>query len=148
MGAWGHGFFENDDVLDWKAELLETSGTDVIEEVLNEVLLQEYVEGDIAAQALGAAEIIAALNGKAGKEILEKNSYVSDLVEWIRSNEGKGKNLKGIAVKAVKKIRTESELRELWEETDEYKAWTEIVKDLENRLNDKNFFNKLFGNKG
>ncbi|WP_139367661.1 DUF4259 domain-containing protein [Bacillus alkalicellulosilyticus] len=26
MGAWGYGIFENDDVLDWKEELLESMG--------------------------------------------------------------------------------------------------------------------------
>lgn len=92
MGAWGTGIFENDDVLDWKADLLDSDGIDLIEETIEEVLEEEYIESDLASNALGAIEILAALQGNPGKEILNNQSSTEDLYDWIDKHKGKGKN--------------------------------------------------------
>jgi hypothetical protein len=134
MGAWGIGIFENDDVLDWKADLLESEGIDLIEETIEEVLEEEYIESDLASNALGAIEILSALQGSPGKEILNNQSNTEDLHGWIETHKGKGKTLIPKAKKAVKRILKNSELKELWEESEEYKTWFNIIKDLESRL--------------
>ncbi|XEC95217.1 DUF4259 domain-containing protein [Paenibacillus tarimensis] len=56
MGAWGHEIFNNDDVLDWTYELLETNGVLFLEETLQSVLEEEYIEADLACVGLGTAE--------------------------------------------------------------------------------------------
>ncbi|MBU5353851.1 DUF4259 domain-containing protein [Paenibacillus barcinonensis] len=134
MGAWGTGIFENDDVLDWKADLLDSDGIDFIEETIEEVLEDEYIESDLASNALGAIEILAALQGRPGKEILNNQSNTGDLYDWINTNKGKGKKLISKAKRAVKKIKKDSELKELWEESEEYPIWLNTINDLENRL--------------
>ncbi|WP_145410715.1 DUF4259 domain-containing protein [Paenibacillus xylanexedens] len=134
MGAWGTGIFENDDVLDWKADLLDSDDIELIEETIEEVLEEEYIESDLASNALGAIEILAALQGKPGKEILNIQSNTEDLYEWIDAHKGKGKNLISKAKRAIKKIKKDSELQELWEESGEYSSWLNTLNDLESRL--------------
>lgn len=134
MGAWGTGIFENDDVLDWKADLLDSDDIDLIEETIEEVLEEEYIESDLASNALGAIEILAALQGKPGKEILNSQSNTEDLYEWIDAHKGKGKNLISKAKRAIKKIKKDSELQELWEESGDYSSWLNTLNDLESRL--------------
>ncbi|KQY84166.1 hypothetical protein ASD24_10315 [Paenibacillus sp. Root52] len=134
MGAWGTGIFENDDVLDWKADLLDSDDIELIEETIEEVLEEEYIESDLASNALGAIEILAALQGKPGQEILNSQSNTEDLYEWIDAHKGKGKNLISKAKRAIKKIKKDSELQELWEESGEYSSWLNTLNDLESRL--------------
>lgn len=52
----------------------------------------------------------------------------------ITSPKGKGKKLISKAKRAVKKIKKDSELKELWEESEEYPIWLNTINDLENRL--------------
>lgn len=134
MGAWGTGIFENDDVLDWKADLLDSDDIELIEETIEEVLEEEYIESDLASNALGAIEVLAALQGKPGQEILNSQSNTEDLYEWIEAHKGKGKNLISKAKRAMKKIKKDSELQELWEESGEYSSWLNTLNDLESRL--------------
>lgn len=134
MGAWGTGIFENDDVLDWKADLLDSDDIELIEETIEEVLEEEYIESDLASNALGAIEILAALQGSPGKEILNNQSTTEDLYDWINTHKGKGKELIAKAKRAVKKIKKDSELKELWDETEKYPIWLNTIDDLENRL--------------
>ncbi|MHA7584314.1 DUF4259 domain-containing protein [Paenibacillus vandeheii] len=101
MGAWGTGIFENDDVLDWKLDLFDTDDMELIEETIEEVLEEEYIETDLASNALGAVEILAALQGSPGKEILNKQSDTEDLYDWINTHKGKGKELISKAKRAV-----------------------------------------------
>ncbi|WP_307215141.1 DUF4259 domain-containing protein [Paenibacillus tundrae] len=134
MGAWGTGIFENDDVLDWKADLLDSDDIELIEETIEEVLEEEYIESDLASNALGAIEILAALQGKPGQETLNSQSNTEDLYEWIDAHKGKGKNLISKAKRAIIKIKKDSELQELWEESGEYSNWLNTLNDLESRL--------------
>ncbi|WP_336776987.1 DUF4259 domain-containing protein [Paenibacillus sp. MMO-58] len=135
MGAWGTGIFENDDVQDWKEELLESEGFVFIEETLESVIEEEdYIEVDIASNAIGAMEVLAALQGKPGEELKNESSYVEGLNEWIETHKGHGKSLLPLAKKAIKKIKKDSELKELWEESENYKDWLKIIKDLKKRL--------------
>ncbi|MGC5324749.1 DUF4259 domain-containing protein [Brevibacillus sp. SYSU BS000544] len=134
MGAWGTGFFENDDALDWKGDLLESSTLGLIEETLSASAAEEYIEADLASQALAAAEIVAALNGRPGMEIRNEAGEVEDLVEWLKAQREQAPHLRQLALTAVEKIKTESELQELWAETDDYELWIELLNDLQNRI--------------
>lgn len=137
MGAWGTGFFENDDALDWKGDLLDSSTLSIIEETLSASAAEEYIEADLASQALAAAEIVAALNGRPGMEIRNEAGEVEDLVEWLKTQNEQVPHLRQLALTVVEKIKTESELQELWAETDELQQWTELVNDLQSRLNEQ-----------
>lgn len=129
MGAWGYGNLENDTVLDWVEELLETKDLSLISESIEMVLDDSYLDADTASIAVGAIEILAALQNKPGKE-----EYDDELDDWINQHKGQGINLLVPALKALGKILIESELKELWEETEKFEDWVKTIKELEGRL--------------
>lgn len=85
MGAWGYGNLENDTVLDWVEELLETKDLSLISESIEMVLDDSYLDADTASIAVGAIEILAALQNKPGKE-----EYDDELDDWINQHKGQG----------------------------------------------------------
>ncbi len=56
------------------------------------------------------------------------------LEEWIALHKGQGAGLKSLAKRAIKKIKKDSELKELWEESEDYKGWLNTITDLESRI--------------
>jgi hypothetical protein len=130
MGTWGAGSFENDDALDWLDELLETNDASLIEETLKFVLDQgdEYLEAPEASRAVAAVQIIAAANNAACPDLPE------DAKLWIRLHPIKSKSVIQLASRVLHRIKTSSELKELWEESDYFLEWTKVINDLEMRL--------------
>jgi hypothetical protein len=117
VGAWGAGNFENDDALDWlavlQAEGLPAAGA-AIQDVLT--LADDYLEAPTCCAALAAAEVIAALRGRPASRLPD------ELVEWLgRVSGDPGEQLATNARNAVDAIRRSSELRELWEDDEEWK---------------------------
>jgi uncharacterized protein DUF4259 len=117
MGAWGAGNFENDDALDWlavlQAEGLPAAGA-AIQDVLT--LADDYLEAPTCCAALAAAEVIAALRGRPASRLPD------ELVEWLgRVSGDPGEQVATNARNAVDAIRRSSELRELWEDDEEWK---------------------------
>lgn len=130
MGAWGYGNLENDTVLDWVADLLETEDTSLITESIEMVLDDSaYLDADTATIAIGAIEILAALHDKPGAE-----EYDEELAEWIGEHKGQGTNLLRQARDALDKILSDSELKDLWEESDDFENWVTTINALKNRL--------------
>lgn len=129
MGAWGHGNLENDTVLDWVGDLLETKDLDLMVEAIDMVLDEGYLDADTASIGIGAIEILAALQDRPGKE-----EYDEELEEWINQHKGQGKELLKSAQSALRKILADSELKELWEESDSYDQWVTTIQELESRL--------------
>lgn len=131
MGAWGAGTFENDTALDWVWELEETSDLSVVEAALQRVLSVdgEYLEAGDAEEALAAIEVIARLQGNSG----EPND---DIDNWVSAN-----NLQvppELAKKshaAIERILgADSELAELWEDSDSFEEWKASVAGLKTRI--------------
>lgn len=129
MGAWGHGNLENDTVLDWVGDLLETKDLDLMVEAIDMVLDEGYLDADTASIGIGAIEILAALQDRPGKE-----EYDEELEEWINQHKGQGKELLKSSQSALRKILADSELKELWEESDSYDQWVTTIQELESRL--------------
>ncbi|MBH5317776.1 DUF4259 domain-containing protein [Paenibacillus sp. GSMTC-2017] len=129
MGAWGHGNLENDTVLDWVVDLLEAQDLELISEAIEMVHDGKYIDADTASIALGAIDILAAMHNKPGQE-----GYEEDLEEWISQHKGQGTELLLPAKKALGKILIDSELKELWEETDSFDEWVLTINELEGRL--------------
>ena len=133
MGAWGLGSFENDDACDFLADATESGDLSLIREVLDNVLTStEYVEAPDACQAIVAAEIIAAALGHptlAAQQEEELTSWLSRIRPTI------DKELANQASDALTRILApNSELRELWEETDDFSDWQASVKELGQQL--------------
>jgi hypothetical protein len=127
MGAWGAGLFENDGALDWVGELMDSeAGWALVRETLagaNEA--EGASEGDAV---LAAAECVAVARGKPSSKPNQ------DILQWCKNHPLKNAGpLAALAVKAVRWVRTSSELKELWEESGDT-GWDAVVADLEKRL--------------
>lgn len=134
MGAWGTEPFANDDALDWLAEL-EAEGLPAAGGAIQAVLdlAPEYLEAPICAAGLAAAEVIAALRGRPGA------SLPPGVQAWVSAcaagpGGDPGDELVRNARRAVELIVADSELRDLWAESDEAEQWQASVSDLRARL--------------
>lgn len=130
MGAWGYGNFDNDTVLDWVGELLETEDLSLISEAIEMVFDDNDLDADTASIAVGAIEILAALQNRPGHAGYDDE----ELDAWINRHKGQGEELLLDARTALGKILSESELKELWEESDSFEDWVKTIKELERRL--------------
>ena len=131
MGAWGTGFFENDDALDWVYDLEESDDTTLIEESLRAIVEseEEYLEAPECAMALAAAEVTAALKG------MPRPGLTDEVKAWIQHNKIKpDSNIVELALKAIARIKSDSELKELWDESEEASNWYQELDGLEKRL--------------
>src|SRR4051794_10074160 len=81
MGAWGELAFDNDTANDWAYGLEEVDDLSLVESALGELeaLGNDYVDQDIACNALAACEVLARLRGNAGY----KNSYTEKVDGWV-----------------------------------------------------------------
>ncbi|MDM8536933.1 DUF4259 domain-containing protein [Desulfobacterales bacterium HSG17] len=130
MGAWGIGIFENDDSCDWLYDLEKSTDLLVIESALNHSDA-DYIEAPEGCCILAAAEIIIALQGNA-KEGLPENA-----ASWVSQNSSlmDTSHLNIKAIQAIDKVLSDvSELKELWEETDDFKSWVEDVEKIKAAL--------------
>lgn len=133
MGAWGHGSFENDDALDFLAELLGSGDTSPIREVLDHVLTStEYVEAPDASQCIAAAEVVAAALGRPTAAALRKQ----DVAAWIVQVKPRvDATLVAQMAEALTRILApNSELGELWQESDEFAEWQAAVEEVRSQL--------------
>jgi len=70
MGAWGSGFFQNDDAMDFLSNLDEVDSLLPIREILD-LDLDELLEAPDCAAALAAAEILTIVTGNADPDLTE-----------------------------------------------------------------------------
>lgn len=149
MGTWGAGSFENDSASNWLANLRESGDASLIRAALSRVVEHggtkqssaaaierlfgrrrrtDWLTANVASQALAAAEVVAAWHGRPSAN-LPKN-----LIIWLQHHISSFEaDLVLLAQKAVDIIKTNSELKDLWEEGDAAK-WKNAVEDLEQRL--------------
>jgi len=132
MGAWGTGTFDNDDASDWLQQF-ESDGPPAVDAILTQILEHEagdYIEITDASYALAAAEFVAAardgdisrLPDEAKAAFKEHHGDLMDAGYERR------------ALQAVNRILKKSELKDLWEESEEAEAFTENVQELMERL--------------
>ena len=133
MGAWGVLAFENDDACDWAEELEEVDDFSLVESALDAVeAADDYLEAPDACAALAACEVLARAIGGGGI----KNADTKTVDAWVKKHKLKPTaSLMKRAKRAITRILAEeSELRELWDESDSAQEWRDAVKDLRTRL--------------
>ena len=129
MGAWGLGSFDNDDAADWVLQLEQTSDTSLLSSAFD--LGDGYIESPDGCIALAAAEVVLAMLGKA------RSGLPRIAVDWSErvATLPESSNLRGRALTAVQQLLSEqSELRELWEEGDDYAEWKRDLEHLVKQL--------------
>jgi hypothetical protein len=132
MGAWSHESFENDDAMDWVGELEGAEGTEPIVEAFEAVLqTADYLEAPEASMGLAAAEVVAALLGKPAAKLPD------EVTSWVAGQRPPPSALFKKARRVVERILEDSELKDLWAESEELATWQQEVEGLLRRLRDK-----------
>lgn len=131
MGAWAMDALGNDDAMDWAYDLESCDDLSLVEAALDGVLDSDddYLDALEASVALAAIEVIARLQGHQGIANEGIDTWVKDhpLVP--------GPALVEKAHRAIDRILDEnSELKELWAESDEFEAWTTSIRELAARV--------------
>ena len=122
MGAWGCRSFENDDAMDFAAEVLRGGMASVVDAL-------GVVSGAGAAEAgraLAAAEMVAAMLGHPAIDLPD------DVRAWCVLQRDSIDPQP--AREAVIAVLSDSELADLWKESEEYRQWKVAVQHLLKRL--------------
>lgn len=128
VGVWGPGSFENDGALDWLGILTEGTRLDPVADAFATVEAAEYAEAPDAEAAVAAAEIVAALLGRPSRSLPDEASA------WVRAHPAMPSGtLVARASAALARIRSDSEVKDLWEEGDA-SEWVACMDDLARRL--------------
>ena len=133
MGAWDIGSFDNDAALDWVYELEKASNFSILEEAFETVLDQKSDSPDATdcCIALCAAEVVASLLDNPASEL------PGEVLGWIEDKPEPSSELINLALKTIAVILNDSELKELWLETDEYQDWVDNVTNLTENLTEE-----------
>lgn len=136
MGAWGAGSFENDDALDWAADVKALADLERPFEELTaldedpEATEEPYVDVDLASAVIAAAESVAAMMGRIAPDMPE------DLQKRLEKLGQPDAALVEKAKFAVSRVLMDSELLELWsEDEDDPNEWNIAITGLIDRLN-------------
>ena len=128
MGAWGAGNFENDDALDFLAEV---DGPELLAEAFE--ALPPAGEGEVdatdAGRVLAAADVVAAMMGRPSRDC------PADLTPRLKQFGEPAGDLIEQARQAVSRVLFDSELLDLWAESESREEWNVVVTDLIERLN-------------
>ena len=131
MGAWGTGPFQNDDALDWLGDIAEAEDLSALESVLYDIDdSRPFLEAPACAAAIAAAEVVARLRGRPGRELPDEVEQFAQRFDKVSSV------LVAKARVAVIRIGRNSELRSLWQESDHLEEWDAAMQDLSRRLLD------------
>jgi hypothetical protein len=131
MGAWGYGNFENDGVLDSLNYFVEAEDSvGIIGEAFR--WLDEpggLSDDDACSEMLAACELIAALKGAPAPDLPD------NVQDWVKAHQSEEvQPLLPLALSAIEQVTTESELKNLWEGSDDYSNWLAVQADLRARL--------------
>ena len=126
-------FYRLKEHIDYWDKGLEAEDLTLVWNAIEAVFREEYIEKDIACEALAAIETVARLKGSWG----ERNSYTETIDNWVESNQALQvpDNLPVRGAEAVDLILgKDSELNELWSESENYDEWKEKVLELRERI--------------
>lgn len=134
MPGWGTGSFENEDAQKFLGEL-KALGIEDLRRVLSRAADQgDYLEAPESSRAVAAAEVVAALMAVA-KDETASSAKPRQIFDWIsKSESGAPADLVDLARRAVHRVRTNSELKDLWLEAEGLNEWSAALRNLTERL--------------
>lgn len=134
MGAWGTDTFENDTACDWAYGLEGTADLTRVRQALTACVEagDEYLDADVACEALAACEVVARLKGQSGA----RNAYTEPVDAWVAAHPmTPPPDVVALALKAIDRVHTPpSELLELWDEEGPNAGWHAAINDLRARV--------------
>ena len=140
MGAWGINTFENDGALDWLGDFLEEPTEKRIRDTFSPStnnqgglfgkLFGRKPAGKVpdldGEHVLAAAEVVATILGSPSKDNPDELKDPPKL--------SLGPSIATQAKLAIESILDSSNLKDCWEETDDYQEWLLCVADIRSRL--------------
>lgn len=126
MGAWSNKPFGNDTALDWLAELEDSeSGIEYINSTLKVAVEASDIDASMAEEVVAAVAIVAA----ASKE--KVMGIYQGAKQWIeRAAFSPDQEIKKLAVTSLNKVLTDSELKDLWDESGKLESWVKVTDKL------------------
>jgi hypothetical protein len=128
MSAWGNGSFENDDAQNYLATLATITFGDLTQIFVQAADNPEYLEAPAASVVVVAAEAIAALNG------FPAQGVPPQILQCTANQPPCTPELKALALRALERVRKNSELKDLWLEGDGLNDWVAALQELQVRL--------------
>ena len=130
MGTWSHEPFGNDTANVWAYELDDTTDFSVIDATLQTALDegQENLDADLAMEAIAAIEVLAKSLGHG----TQTDVYTDKVDEWVdRISLKPSADLLQKAEQVLALVASDhSELKELWQESEEYELWANNLQQL------------------
>jgi len=133
VGTWALHSFANDDASDLIGDLVDGTGLSPVQEAIERVQSTDgYLEAPEAQQGIAACEVVALVLGHASTA----SQAEEELTAWVaRVKPSVDAVIVSRAVQVVDRVLApDSELRELWEESDEFNAWQADIRALRARL--------------
>lgn len=134
MGAWSHEPFGNDDALDWIYRLEETKDESLLSNTFSRAIenADEYLEADDGFVIVAAAEVLAKLLSKG----TQNDGYTKKVDEWVQAVnlQPSAALLKNAQTALDLVLGEDSELNELWKETEDYDDWRGNIESLKTAL--------------
>jgi len=133
MGTWALHSFANDDAGDLIGDLVEGTDLSPVQEAIERVQSTAgYLEAPEAQQGIAACEVVALVLGHTSAASLAEE----ELTAWVaRVKPSVNSAVVSQAVQVVDRVLAPgSELRELWQESDEFNDWQADVRALRARL--------------
>jgi len=128
---WGYSPFDWDTATDWLADFTERPELDTLIQVFTSVegMQGQYIDRELAEQALVAAEVTSALFGKPHSKVPR------EVTRWVKQqSEAPSPDLLMSARNAVSRVLKDSELRESWIKPEDLRKWEEETNGLLSRL--------------
>ncbi|SHL99638.1 protein of unknown function [Chitinophaga jiangningensis] len=129
MGTWNEGSFGNDEAGDWIIDLSETPTLEFIKATL-QASIDNPNNVDFNLTAVAAAEVICILEGKIPADYHEVSHNLAPVIEILKQQQISSE-LKKLAIRCIIMIAADSELKECWEEDEE---WEIEINSLMHRL--------------
>ena len=129
MPGWGTGSFDNEEAQNFLKRLSSLAIEDVTQILSHAADEKDYVEASEGSVAVAAAEIVATAKGMPPAVIPQQ------IPDWLNKIEGSpSPKVSDLARRAVQKVRSQSELRDLWHQADGLNEWSANLRELEQRL--------------
>jgi len=130
MPGWGAGSFENEDAQNFLGRL-GSLGVDDLRPILARAADLDYVDAPESSVVIVVAEIVATARGNPPQAV------PSQIAEWVGKIDGApSSEMSDLARRAVEKVRTSSELKDLWLEAEGLNEWSAALRNLEERLSE------------
>ena len=129
MGSWGLGPFDNDDAADWAWSLEDSEDDSILRAALQHGSETARPDASTSQIAVAAAAVVAVGQSGDAPELPE------EVATWLEAHRDiLWPQLADLARSALENVAKDSELRDLWAQSDQVETWLADIEALRYRL--------------